>query len=402
MINGNYGGQKPSVRVEVTQEAKGDISVLSDELMLEIFSYLDLPTLCQTARTSKSWNNLSFDPIQMKGRLFETLKETAVSYASEKEKNNEVQFCLKSLKADLRMRSPKIHPKAEIFKPVPPDTEQYNINEFFIKSTKFEDEKVYSSIDDSTIRVWDMKSHQQLLKITSPTRITKILVAGDKIIGGDCEGTLRIWNKNSGEEILCLEGGHTMPVLCIKLDSDRIYSGSSWDEPIAIWDASTGNLIMKLEGHKNSIRDLQIADGKIISGSDDGTIRIWEAETGKELFVLEDTMGPVTSLQIEDGKLYSSSNDGIIRVWDISNGELLKKMEGLSAPITDIQIFDGKIIGASPEVKDRVHIWDLKTGKKLKGLESTESSKILDIKAFDGKIYASNNYNEILSWDFNP
>lgn len=405
MINGNYDKQNPLESVEVTEEAKGDISLLSDELMLEIFSYLDLPTLCQTARTSKWWNNLSFDPIEMKGRLFETLKDTAVSYASETEKNSQAQFCLKSLKADLRMRSPKIYPKAEIFNLAPPSTEEFNINEFFVKSTKFEGKRVYSSFEDKTIRVWDMESQEQLLKIASPNRVTEMILTKDRIISGDWEGTLRIWNKDSGEEILSLAGGHNSAISCINFDSDRIYSGS-WGETIIVWDALTGKPLMKLEGHKDSITDLQIAEGKIISSSSDGTIRIWEAETGNELFVLEDSMGEITSLQVEDGKLYSGSCDGIIRVWDIKTGQLLQKMEGHNSPITSIQIFDGKIIGVSLiealEDKKMVHIWDINTGKKLKSLESTEASKILDLKAFDGKIYASNTYNEILSWDFNP
>ncbi|CDR33891.1 WD40 repeat domain-containing protein [Criblamydia sequanensis] len=337
----------------------------------------------------------------MKGRLFETLKSTALSYASEKEKNNEVQFCLKSLKADLRMRSPRVLPKAEIFNLVPPSTEQFNINEFFVKSTKFEGKRVYTSFDDRTIRVWDMESKEQLLKIVSPNRVTEMIITKDKITSGDSEGTLRIWNKNSGEEILSLADGHNSAISSIKFDSDRIYSGS-WGETIMVWDASTGKQVMKLEGHKESITDLQIVEGKIISSSSDGTIRIWEAETGKELFVLEDAMGEITSLQVEDGKLYSSSFDGIIRVWDIKTGQLLQKMEGHNFPITVIRIFDGKIIGVSLEDKEMVHIWDINTGKKLKSLKSTQATKILNLNGFDGKIYASNTYNEILSWDFNP
>ncbi|CDR33892.1 F-box protein [Criblamydia sequanensis] len=60
MINGDYGGQKRLAQAEAAQEAQGDISILSDELILEIFSYLDLPTLSQTAKDIKMVEQFKF------------------------------------------------------------------------------------------------------------------------------------------------------------------------------------------------------------------------------------------------------------------------------------------------------------------------------------------------------
>ncbi|MBQ2387231.1 MAG: hypothetical protein II300_08135, partial [Bacteroidales bacterium] len=59
-------------------------------------------------------------------------------------------------------------------------------------------------------------------------------------------------------------------------DGTKIISGSD-DGTIKIWDANTGKYLKTLEGHSDWVNSVAYSpDGtKIISGSDDGTIKIW-------------------------------------------------------------------------------------------------------------------------------
>jgi WD40 repeat protein len=63
-------------------------------------------------------------------------------------------------------------------------------------------------------------------------------------------------------------------------DGKRIVSGSA-DGTVRIWDAQTGQpLGQPLQGHEASVLSVAwSADGKrIVSGSDDRTVRIWEGD----------------------------------------------------------------------------------------------------------------------------
>lgn len=59
-------------------------------------------------------------------------------------------------------------------------------------------------------------------------------------------------------------------------DGARIVSGLT-DWSIHVWDASTGEHLRRLEGHRQWVRAVTFcSNGRdIVSGSDDGTIRVW-------------------------------------------------------------------------------------------------------------------------------
>jgi len=67
-------------------------------------------------------------------------------------------------------------------------------------------------------------------------------------------------------------------------EGNYIASVSS-DNPINLWEVSTGVLVRTFEGHEDEVLSVCFSpDGKYIaSGSSDGTIRLWDVKFGKEV-----------------------------------------------------------------------------------------------------------------------
>eukprot|EP00741_Cyanophora_paradoxa_P012951 tig00020660_g12507.t1 len=85
-------------------------------------------------------------------------------------------------------------------------------------------------------------------------------------------------------------------------DGKRIVSGSC-DKLVRVWDAESGELLLPLEGHEGQVTSVAVsADGKrIVSGSSDETVRVWDAESGAELLLLEGHTDEVTSVALSAG-----------------------------------------------------------------------------------------------------
>ncbi|KIJ64967.1 hypothetical protein HYDPIDRAFT_111678 [Hydnomerulius pinastri MD-312] len=121
--------------------------------------------------------------------------------------------------------------------------------------------------------------------------------------------------------------GHEDSVLYVAFfqDEQRLVTGSA-DGSLRVWNRETGAQIGKtLQGHTGPVNEVDVSpDGRTIaSGSDDGTVKIWDAET-EELLQTLGHGDRVTSVHIspDSKRVASGSVDRRLRIWDIKTGEL--------------------------------------------------------------------------------
>ena len=149
----------------------------------------------------------------------------------------------------------------------------------------------------SAIRFWNVESGKELHKLEgydSSCTCVAFSPDGRKIVtAGLSDKTVRIWDINSGQELQKMEvsvnqitnffraGEHTNWVTSaiFSPDGKKIVTGDH-EGTVQIWDAASGKVLQKLRGHTKSINSVAISpDGKkIISASSDGTARIWTLE----------------------------------------------------------------------------------------------------------------------------
>ena len=116
-------------------------------------------------------------------------------------------------------------------------------------------------------------------------------------VGGD--GTVRLWQTATGKHLRCLDLNRNQRFLdadelgdCGQRltfsPSGKMLAALDFDRSINIWDPSTGEHILKLEGHTAKVSCLCFSpDGQILcSGDKSGTIRLWAPGSGRLLHEL--------------------------------------------------------------------------------------------------------------------
>lgn len=213
---------------------------------------------------------------------------------------------------------------------------------------------------DRTVKVWDASNGQEAHTLEGHTaRVTSVAMSADgqQIVSGSWDGTVKIWDTSSGKETLTLKGhtdgvemtearrshvfGNRAGILCIALSADgqRVVSGSQ-DGTVRVWDASSGDELITLLGHTARVNSVALsADGnRIISGSLDGTVQVWNAWSGEEILMLRGSTDEVTSVILStDGKrIVSGSSDGTVQVWDASTGQKTLTLMEHTARVTSV------------------------------------------------------------------
>ena len=205
--------------------------------------------------------------------------------------------------------------------------------------------KILSSSDDNTAKIWDALSGAMLLEIKghAPGMVgysgykgapatynyTGIDQAsfdnnGMRVITASYDGTARIWDANTGQELLVLYG-HRDWVMTAKFSPDGKHAVTAGRDNVArIWDTTTGEEIRRLIGHDSWIRRASFSpDGRhILTAGNDNTTRIWDRKTGRELRrLMGHSLGLVCDASYrQDGRLVVTVGaDKRVLIWDVSD-----------------------------------------------------------------------------------
>ncbi len=145
--------------------------------------------------------------------------------------------------------------------------------------------------------------------------------AGTALAGGGTDGSLRVWNPHTKQEISAVQA-HDRNTRCVTFspDDSRLASGG-FDQKICIWDPQTGRKVQKsLEGHTGPVISVAFSpDGnRLASAGSDVTLRIWHVSTGEELLVLQGHRSQIAGIAFSpDGsRLATASWDNTVKIWD--------------------------------------------------------------------------------------
>jgi serine/threonine protein kinase/outer membrane protein assembly factor BamB len=195
----------------------------------------------------------------------------------------------------------------------------------------------------------------------APIRSVAVSPDGKRIVNGENDGKVNVWDVDTGQRALILRG-HTNVVTSVAVSPDgkRIVSGSA-DQTVKVWDAETGQETRTFRGHTNVVTSVALSpDGKrIVSGSLDGTVIVWDAATGAEALTLDGHPSAKSLAWSPDSKrIVSGLSDGSINVWDADTGKRVRRLQAHISSVTSVALSpDGKrIVSASDD--RTIKVWD--------------------------------------------
>jgi WD40 repeat protein/tetratricopeptide (TPR) repeat protein len=193
---------------------------------------------------------------------------------------------------------------------------------------------------------------------------------GKGILAGSADGTLKLRDVKTGEEIRSYPG-HAAKVASVVFSSDgqRIVTGS-WDSTAKLWDAATAEVIRTFSGHRDSVEQAGLSpDGtKVVTSCWDGTAKLWDATTGNEIRTLSGHTQCVDWAEFSpDGtKVVTAGYDGTVRLWDVETGQQIRSFSGHSGPVHAARFSrDGKkLLTASTD--QTAKLWNVETGEEIR------------------------------------
>jgi WD40 repeat protein len=202
----------------------------------------------------------------------------------------------------------------------------------YLPSGKF----AVSCSSDGNVLLWEVNNPAKLKSLAetlSPAECLAVSSSGKHLAVGGSDGQLRLWSlPGKPEEITRRFPSGREPIHAVAFSPNGEYLASAGGRidyqagkavatgcVVRVWDVASGKRMAPLVGHTGPIRTLAWGpDGRLASGSLDGTVRLWNAKDGSLIRTFAAGSG-VTSAALPSHRkqLMAGTLAGLVRIWDL-------------------------------------------------------------------------------------
>ena len=260
---------------------------------------------------------------------------------------------------------------------------------------------IYSASLDNTIRAYDpydMATLSTLHEESSEISCLHVSALSDFVITGNDDGSIRLWNPDSGSTISLT--GHTNTVTCLDVavrGNTELLLSAGYDSHVGVWDVTKRKSAMPrleamLKAHKGEILCLKSnpygREPTFITAGNDGVIHVWALSNYVQLARLEGHKEPITCLALDGNFLLSGSEDGEVRVWEMHSYMALSTLEIHNAPVEGMLILPESGLLVTCSTDSTVRVWDYGRGEQVQVWRHPEAFRCVCLRRTTGHILA--------------
>jgi WD40 repeat protein len=258
-----------------------------------------------------------------------------------------------------------------------------------VRAALYVDERTIVSIsDDNSMVLWDSRPGWELARIIGAAdqpdliahRVTSVEFSADSTrllaAGGipSRRGELQVFSVPDGTRQLHLPQAHDDVIYAARFSPDgRRIAAASADKYIRTFDASTGEMLRRFEGHTSHVLGVSWKrDGQtLVSAGADNSIKVWTAETADQQRTISNFGRPVTAVNYvgDTDQIICVSGDRAVRLYNAANGGQVRNFAGADSWQHAVAATPDNAVVAAGGASGAVRVWNGSNGQLLRDLK---------------------------------
>jgi WD40 repeat protein len=270
-------------------------------------------------------------------------------------------------------------------------------------------ELLASGANEGTVRLWDVKSHQQLAQVSAgplPAKTVAFSPDGRSFAAGDENGTISLWDSATHEQLSAPIHVHDRVLSIAFSPGGQMLATGELKGLVRIWSITTRKeLGAPITVHAPVGSVAFSPNGRILaSGNYDRTVQMWSIRTHKQVgHSLKTSLATVTEVAFSPhGNTFATLTTelfghGRVQLWNVATGEQLGRSIGVGNEISGFAFSpDGRTLACGG--RGGTTLWSVATGREIR--QSLRSSAHIATVALspDGKILASGGEDDLIKF----
>ena len=219
-----------------------------------------------------------------------------------------------------------------------------------------------------TIKLWRRPRDVRRLELTTPESLTAVAASpnGSLVATASADNIIRLWNRETGEASLTLEG-HSAAITALSFLPDNLrLASASADSSVRFWDLADGTPAGFVQTPA-AVSDLTLLPGgrRMATAHADNFARYWDVPTGSVTPLTEVAEKTTVIAVSPDRQFLATANaTGLIRVVDVDCGQLLDvSWQAHEGAISAMSFSAEGALLASAGVDGVARVWTFETGE---------------------------------------
>jgi len=214
------------------------------------------------------------------------------------------------------------------------------------------------------------------------TALATSMEAPDMLLSASRDKSLIVWTLTRDDEKFGVAKrrlkGHSHYVQDVAISSDGQFALSgSWDGTLRLWDLNTGTTTRNFYGHTKDVLSVAFsADNRqIVSGSRDKAINLWNTLGQCKFVITEDGHREWVSCvrfspNLATPLIVSAGWDKMVKVWNLTHCKLRTNLIGHTGYVNTVTVSPDGSLCASGGKDGTAMLWDLNEGRHLSSLDA--------------------------------
>ncbi len=273
-----------------------------------------------------------------------------------------------------------------------------------------------SASNDKLIRVWDLETGKTVRTLRGQIsagdegKIFAMALSPDGrwlaaagFMGISGNEPIRLYDFTSGKLVTLLKG-HTNVVLSLAFSPDNRYlvsgQGGSYNQVAIIWDVQRHQKLHTLHGHTDRIYAVAFTPDsqRVVTGSLDHSLRLWQVQDGGLITTLKGHTNKVYAVAIspQEDIIASGSDDYTIHLWDGRTGQFIKTLANQGTQVGSLSFSpDGRyLVSGVSSAPTNCHVWSIPDGKEIVTYRGHDNIVLATAVSPDGRVVATGGGNK--------